>query len=182
MPQKKILFLTNSEYGQANVVLAVAHSLIHLNTEVEYHIASFKALEAPIRAASSYAVETSVLPSAARPLIFHELLAPSYSRTPIVNETSDLTPGFINSARAVLAISEIMLPWEPEEFGEVCKEIMRVVGQVNPDLTIIDPLFSPGLSVCSRLGIKWIVLAPNTIKDFAVPVQPRLAALWKYPM
>lgn len=182
MSPQKILFLTNSEYGQANVVLAVAHSLIHLSADIEYHIASFKALEKPIIAASDYAVQTAAFPSTARPLIFHELCAPPYSRLPIVNETNDLTPGLFNSARAVLAVDSIMLPWEPEQFGKVCKEIMRVLSQVNPDLSVIDPLFAPGLSVCNQLGTKWIVLAPNTIKDFAVPVQPGLAALWKYPL
>jgi hypothetical protein len=30
--------------------------------------------------------------------------------------------------------------------------------------------------------LNWMVLAPNTIKDFAIPLQPRLAMLWKYPM
>jgi hypothetical protein len=182
MSPKRILFLTNSEYGQANVVLAVVHSLIHLSTDIECHIASFEALNKPIKAASEHAIQSAAVPGAARSLIFHELSATSYSRLPIVEETNDLRPGLFNSARAIMAIPEIMLPWEPKQFGDVCNEITRVLAKVTPDLTIVDPLFAPALSVCNHLGVKWIVLAPNTIKDFAVPVQPGLSPLWKYPM
>lgn len=42
--QKRILFFTSSEYGQANVILAVAHELLSLQ-RYQIHIASF----APLR-------------------------------------------------------------------------------------------------------------------------------------
>jgi len=42
--RKKIIFLTSSEYGQANVVLAVAYELL-LRQEHDIHIASFAPLK-----------------------------------------------------------------------------------------------------------------------------------------
>jgi hypothetical protein len=42
--REKIIFLTSSEYGQANVVLAVAYELL-LRQEHDIHIASFAPLE-----------------------------------------------------------------------------------------------------------------------------------------
>lgn len=44
---QKFLFFTNSEYGQSNVVLSVAHELA-LRPNVVVHIASFSALSSRI--------------------------------------------------------------------------------------------------------------------------------------
>lgn len=181
--RKQILFLTNSEYGQANVVLAVAHSLVHIATDATVHIASFAPLANGVRATSKHAVETAPVPAKASPIVFHQINGPPYIRTPVVNEMFDLKPGLINTSRVLLrGVPEAMMPWEPEGFGVVCTEVERILDEVRPDLTIIEPLFGPGLTICNRRGGNWIVLAPNTIKDFAVPVQPGLAALWKYPL
>ena len=78
------------------------------------------------------------------------------------------------------------MPWRPEEFMQIYRDCELILDKVQPDLAVVDPLFSPGLTLCQdhqrQSGLKWTVLAPNTIKDFAVPLQPRLAMLWKYPM
>jgi hypothetical protein len=38
------------------------------------------------------------------------------------------------------------------------------------------------LTACRHRGLHFVILAPNTIKDFAVAVQPKAGMLWKYPM
>ncbi|RFU27663.1 hypothetical protein B7463_g8658, partial [Scytalidium lignicola] len=101
---KRILFFTNSDYGQANVILATVHALVHVASDVEIHIASFHELQAAVYATSQFALSHAPEGSSAKPLVFHGLNA------------------------------------------------------------------------------NWMVLAPNTIKDFAVPLQPGLAMLWKYPL
>jgi hypothetical protein len=76
-----------------------------------------------------------------------------------------------------------MIPWSPKEFLDIYKETGRVFDEAKPDLTIVEPLFTQGLTYCHyRSGVRWMVLSPNTIKEFAVLLQPKLAALWKYPM
>ncbi|KAF4943870.1 hypothetical protein FGADI_13106 [Fusarium gaditjirri] len=69
-----------------------------------------------------------------------------------------------------------------EEFAKLYEQTVHVVEKVEPDLAVVEPLFIQGLTACHHAGVKWIVLSPNTIKDFAIPEQPRLAALWKYPI
>lgn len=184
---KKILMFTNSDYGQANVALATAHALMHAAAHVEVHLASFHGLEGAVKETSDFARKTAPGNSAAQPLIFHPLDGISWgpaSFRPEVGmaEAYDLTPGLVNSAKNVLVIPAIMLPWRPSEFVAIYREAERVLNQVKPDLTVVDPLFTPGLTLCHHLGINWVVLAPNTVKDFAVPAQPRLAMLWKYPL
>lgn len=181
---KKILFLTNSDYGQANVVLATAYELM-LTGDVQVHIASFEALRRSILATDQLAADKSGKPPGR--LVFHSLVGTSQfdaaSRPDVdIFAAYDRPPTTINAARTVLTIEGIMQPWRLEEFVDLYKQTAHVVEQVAPDLTVVEPLFTPGLTLCNHLGLKWIVLSPNTIKDFAVPEQPRLAALWKYPM
>ena len=42
--KRKILMLTNSEHGQANVFLATSRAILAIDPDVEIHFASFKAI------------------------------------------------------------------------------------------------------------------------------------------
>jgi hypothetical protein len=74
------------------------------------------------------------------------------------------------------------VPWQPAEIADIYPQVVEIIGTVGPDLTVVDPLHVPALTAAFNLRLQWMVLAPNTIKDFAVPLQPRAAALWKYPV
>lgn len=74
------------------------------------------------------------------------------------------------------------MPWQPAEIADIYPQVVEIIGTVGPDLTVVDPLHVPALTAAFNLRLQWMVLAPNTIKDFAVPLQPRAAALWKYPV
>ncbi|KAL7905070.1 hypothetical protein GGI35DRAFT_489300 [Trichoderma velutinum] len=185
MPQK-ILFFTNSDYGQANVVLAVAYELAIMSKEVEIHIASFEGLEHAVLGTNQLAMDNSSGKPSSR-LIFHRLRGTSQFEACIgpdldLFKAYDRPPTFFNAARTILCIEGIMQPWSSEEFADLYQQSLDILNHVEPDLTVVEPLFTPGLTLCNHLGVKWIVMAPNTIKDFAIPLQPRLAALWKYPM
>jgi hypothetical protein len=185
--KQKILFLTNSDYGQANVVLASAHALLHIAPDVEIHIASFHRLAGAVRDISKD-FKTNAQPGTDQQrLIFHGINGMSQFEAAMRPETGmteayDRVPGLVNTARNILIIPTILLPWEPDEFGAMYLETEKILNQVRPDITVVDALYTPGLTLCNHLNINWIVLAPNTIKDFAVPLQPGLAILWKYPM
>ncbi|KAF4344787.1 UDP-glycosyltransferase 84B2 [Fusarium beomiforme] len=186
---KRILFFTNSDFGQANVVLATAHALGLACHDAEIHIASFKDLRRGVDEASKFmqAIATQQQIAVPKPFIFHEIegiswgLATKHPDTAIF-ETLELAPGFVNSAKGVAILPAVMVPWSPKEFLDIYKETERVFHEVRPDLAIIEPLFTQGLTFCHYQRVKWMVLSPNTTKEFAVPLQPNLAALWKYPM
>jgi len=183
---KKILFLTNSDFGQANAVLAVAHALlVHHAPKVEIHIASFRGIRDAVAKTSNFALQSA--PAGTAPIIFHELDGLTWGAAawrPEVGfaEANDQPPGFLNSAKSILLIPAVMLPWRPDEFLLIYRQLERVISTVNPDLTVGDALFSPATTLCHYLSTNWVVLAPNTIKDFALPSQPWLAMMWKYPL
>ncbi|KAF5235633.1 hypothetical protein FANTH_11652 [Fusarium anthophilum] len=186
---KRLLLFTNSDFGQANVVLATAHELGLACEDVEIHIASFQDLRSGVGDASRFmqATATQQKKKIPRPFVFHEIEGTSWgpaTKRPemAIFETLELTPGLVNSAKGVAILPAVMIPWSPREFLDIYKETERVFDEVKPDLTIIEPLFTQGLTFCHHRGVRWMVLSPNTIKEFAVPVQPKLAALWKYPI
>uniref|UniRef100_A0A0D2YJ47 Uncharacterized protein n=1 Tax=Fusarium oxysporum (strain Fo5176) TaxID=660025 RepID=A0A0D2YJ47_FUSOF len=186
---KRLLLFTNSDFGQANVVLATAHELGIACEDVEIHIASFQDLRSGVDDASRFMQTTAAQQKkkTPRPFVFHKIEGTSWgpaTKRPetAIFETLELTPGVVNSAKGVAILPAVMIPWSPREFLDMYKETERVFNEVNPDLTIVEPLFTQGLTFCHYRGARWMVLSPNTIKEFAVPVQPKLAALWKYPM
>ncbi|KAK4154439.1 hypothetical protein C8A00DRAFT_32789 [Chaetomidium leptoderma] len=183
---KRILFFTNSDFGQANVVLATAHALLHSAPQVEIQIASFHALKEAVNSTSAFALKTSPHKHA-KPITFHPLdgisWGPATFRPEVgVAAANDLTPGPINSAKNILLIPAVMLPWRPDEFLSLYRQAECILSDVRPDVTAINPIFTPGLTLCHHLKTNWLVLAPNTLKDFALPMQPRSAMLWKYPL
>ncbi|KAK3356802.1 hypothetical protein B0T25DRAFT_474923 [Lasiosphaeria hispida] len=184
---KRVLFFTNSDFGQANVVLATAHALIHNAPGIEIHVASFGALETAVKKTSDYALETAPQSNAKTPITFHRLDGVSWGPATFrpgvgIDEANNRTPNLINSAKTIFLIPSIMLPWHPDEFTFIYHQSSSILSSVNPSLTIIEPLFTPGLTLLNHLSLPWLVLAPNTLKDFALPFQPHLSMLWKYPM
>ncbi|KAK0710775.1 hypothetical protein B0H67DRAFT_583402 [Lasiosphaeris hirsuta] len=113
---KRVLFFTNSDFGQANVVLTTAHALIHVVPGIEIHIASFVALEVAVNKTSDFALGTAPQSIAKTPITFHRLNGISWGSATFrpevgVAEANDLTPGLINSAKVIFLIPSIMLPW-----------------------------------------------------------------------
>ncbi|KAF7552237.1 hypothetical protein G7Z17_g4454 [Cylindrodendrum hubeiense] len=183
---KKILIFTNSDYGQANVILATAYELMLSASNIEIHIASTQGLQRAVEDTTRLAATNAVGDASPR-LVFRTLEGRSQfeaSAGPDVDifEAYDRPVNFVNAAHTILTIDGIMLPWSPEEFTSLYRQSMSVWDDVKPDLTVVEPLFTPALTLCNHTGVNWIVLAPNTIKDFAIPLQPRLAPLWKYPI
>ncbi|KAL6914955.1 hypothetical protein FSST1_012715 [Fusarium sambucinum] len=64
-----------------------------------------------------------------------------------------------------------MVPWTPEEYMEIYWDTQRIYDENNPDSTILEPLYTHGLIFCYYRGVRWMVLSPNTTKEFTVPLQ-----------
>ncbi|KAK2609868.1 hypothetical protein N8I77_003343 [Diaporthe amygdali] len=184
---KKILFLCSSDYGQANVILATAYAILATGAPVQLHIGSEKRMESEVQNAIRLADET--LPATAPHKIhFHAFEGISQFQAMMRPEAGIAQawelplPNFANAAKFMRQFSYGAMPWEPAEVADIYSQIVEIIKSVGPDLTVVDPLHVPALTAAFNLGLKWTVLAPNTIKDFAVPLQPYAAALWKYPV
>lgn len=183
---KKILLAVNCEYGQANVFLAVAHSLQALDPDVQIHIASFAPIASDVLSASEYSKQCT---QGARPWHFHLLDGPFFQQaiaalkgTERLGEALLKSPNFFSTIEVLSWVMNLMLPWNGPEFVQIYKSFVRVVDDVQPDIIVVDSLLSPVLTACRHLKFKHLVLSPNTLKDFATALQPNGAMFWKFPV
>ncbi|ATY63705.1 UDP-glucoronosyl and UDP-glucosyl [Cordyceps militaris] len=179
---KKILMLTNSEHGQANVFLATAHEILQIDDTAQIYICSFPALEQSVDDIRTLHGDRS----ADARLNFVKLSGPSW-KTALFGRTehqfqelNDIRPTIWNVAKAA-KLTRIACPWTSEELCGLVKEIEKVMGDLQPDLIVVDNLFTPAVTICYKLKPNWMVLSPNTYKEFALAKQPDQQYYWKYP-
>ncbi len=174
--------LTNAEHGQANVFLATAHELLQLDPTAQVNICSFPALAPSVESIRQLNNETS---SDSR-LEFTSLPGPSWKEALFgrpehqFESLNDIRPTVWNVAAAA-KLTRIACPWTTEELCSLVKEIEKVIENYAPDLTVVDNLFTPAVTICYKLKPRWMVLSPNTYKEFALAKQPNRQYYWKYP-
>ncbi|TVY20796.1 Glycosyltransferase sdnJ [Lachnellula arida] len=167
---KKILFLTSSEYGQANVILAVAYELL-LRREYQVHLASFAVLEDRIRELNELAATDNSTAA-----VFHTVTGPSSSEALVARDKfiGPFPPGI----RGALDTYRVSLPamanaWDEREYMLGYESCVHILQTVDPDIIVADPLFLQGLDACLKISPKCVVLSPNTFQDILRKRQPR---------
>ncbi|KAF5373765.1 hypothetical protein D9758_000857 [Tetrapyrgos nigripes] len=170
-PTAKILLATNSEYGQANIFLAVACELALRN--VDLHLASFSPLQK--RLTQHGLVDK---------LSFH--LVPGLSFEDALLRTADANmlshpPGVQGALQSYKWMADLLLPWTAEEYHHQLLSIKNIVQECSPSIVVIDSLFLGALDACRELGQRYVVLSPNSPRDFVGMTQPALRGFWKYP-
>jgi hypothetical protein len=184
---KTVLFLSTSEYGQANVSLASAQALLQSDFEVKLHYASFKSLQPAVEAVSAFAKEMS--PYSGHHIEFHEVVGkPLFDalRTMLAKKgyvtPFDVPPARSESSRIIHSLVAGMLPWNGPEYVQIFESLREVIELVKPDITVIDSNFGPALAVCCHIKANYIVLTPQTLVDTLSGQQTRGEALWKFPL
>ncbi|ODA80786.1 hypothetical protein RJ55_03745 [Drechmeria coniospora] len=179
--ERRILMLTNAELGQANIFLAVSHELMRLDSSLKLHICSFAELSTSvesIKASSSDAAKGNIK--------FVPLEGPSWKEALFgrpeheFEELSSIRPTVWNVATAA-KMTRIACPWRSDELCDLVKQIEQVMHDVGADLVVVDALFTPAVTVCYKRKPNWMVLSPNTYKEFVLALQPRRQYYWKYP-
>lgn len=65
-----------------------------------------------------------------------------------------------------------------ENIVQTIKEIEKVIIDVDPDLVVVDSLFAAGRDAADKLGRRWVILSPNTLKDNVIDAQGIRSLLW----
>jgi hypothetical protein len=169
---KRVLLFTNAEHGQANVFLATSHALVQHGADV--HFASFPAIEHTVQCLLGSAVT------------FHRVkgidMKTAYPREEVLNSGLEgRTPSFFDMPTILRLCLHTTMPWSGPDYVEIYRSVIEILQAVKPDIIAIDPAFAPAITACRHMGERFLVLAPNTIKDFAMPFQPAGEVFWKYP-
>jgi hypothetical protein len=181
--RKTVLFMTNEEFGQTNVVLAVVYELLRQN-QLDIHIASWAALE-PRVAALSEKVGREMPDITLQPVQFHTLpFSPMFSmweKNGGSMASIPHPPGRKGMARLQPLVAELFGVWGPKEYVELCEACENLAKKLQPGLIILDPVFPPAHDMCRKLNWNHAVLTPCTLASGLIPGQPWLAGIWKYP-
>ncbi|EPE25405.1 UDP-Glycosyltransferase/glycogen phosphorylase [Glarea lozoyensis ATCC 20868] len=174
---KRIMFFTSSEYGQANVILAVAYELL-LRRKYDIHIVSFEPLKNRIRELNK--MTSSEDPDPAR---FHAV--PIISPMEAVRRQGNIGP-YPAGVRGALKTYRTTLPaiataWDGSEYMAGYEWCLERIHSINPNIIVIDPLFSIGLEACKTAIRNYVVLSPNTFQDILRKQQPFFRQLCRYP-
>jgi hypothetical protein len=191
---KKVLFLTNSERGQANIHLATSHALLaDYHASVDVHIASFAALADAVSRVSDLAIkrinagleDPETTPVQMQGITFHALPGPSYEEA-IVREKitwgqARHLPGLSGFGAFIKLLKKCVLPWIGPEYVQHYHNVLKIITELDPAFVVVDPLFSPAVDAVRSLNRSHAILSPNSFKDIFAAQQPMGRALWHYP-
>jgi hypothetical protein len=181
---KTVLFLTSSEYGQANVVIAVAHELVarHLS---DVHIASFSPLKPRVDGLNmgSY----GVLPQGTKPIYFHTIsglsMMEALARDPDHNLDDLLVPAGIAGALSMQkTVAALACIWKPEEFIRGYQSCKEIINRVRPDIIVVEGFLAQAVDACNSLKKNFVMLSPNTYRELLASQQSQTHQIWGYPM
>ncbi|EOO03753.1 putative diacylglycerol acyltransferase family protein [Phaeoacremonium minimum UCRPA7] len=198
--RKALLFFTNSEWGQANVILATIHEFL-VRDRYEIHLASYSPLKKRVQElfithANSYPRPFTVAftdeertlsleDKVERPsLTFHTIPGLSVAETchrDHIAHTLPHAPGFKGAVASYRRLAEFFIRYTVDEYMETENYAKQTILTVKPALVLAEQGCNPGIDACNELGIPFSILSPNSFKDFEQYLQPRLAILWKYP-
>ena len=182
-PRRAIALLTNSEHGQANVILAVAYELL-LSNDFNIHIISFGELahrveELNERVQVRFSSDSKDAPQA----IFHSIPGHSMKST-WARSGVELPhkPGAFGAVEAIKKGDRILFGWDAAEYLEQYRSCLQELQSIRPVVAVADPMCCQFRDAIETANIPVAVLNATCIGILIAALQPKGAMLWKYPV
>ena len=172
--QRRVLLLTNSEYGQANTFIALTYALAIL-PNVHIHFGSFTDCAARIVKLRDTLTANGTL-GAGSAITFHDIGGPSMEQAigPQVQAASFVhPPGFFGAIKSYQIMSQAVLSWNGEQYVAGVDGCVRIINEVDPHIIAVDNLLNQGYDACIKLERKHLATGPFSLKDICVYEQSR---------
>jgi len=179
MPRKTVLFLTNSEYGQANTILALCAELL-THEDINLHISSFSKLQKRVEW-----LQNRIENATSSTITFHPLndvptIADAVAGR--LGEGGIRHPPSSQDAFVYRLVDDYTVPHEPNDHIKLVNELKHTITNTVPDIVVVDMIFAPGIDACRVLHQRYIISSPLQALDIIRPLQPSLRMLWYYPV
>jgi hypothetical protein len=174
--QRKFLFYSNSEHGQANVLLAVLHELLR-HGDCEAHVASFLPLQTRLHTLEANS-DRLIFHSLPGPLMF-ECIKRQFGGNAdqfIMHSTS-----FRGSSEGARRCADVVCSWTADEYLNTYEFCEHLIQTIDPVTIVIDPVFAHGIDACRSLSLPYTILSPVSLTEMLTSIQPKMAFLWKHP-
>ena len=189
----RVLMLTNVDRGEANVFLATCSALYRANPDVEVHFATLPGLEKDVE--QIYQEARTENSGVKHPIVYHTIDGPCMEdglrqlfarrKTKLYNgafpESFIQTLKFSVTMQAIKDMLPILTPYTGPQMVQLVQSIEGIIKKVDADIVLVDSLMTAGITAVWNLGVNWVVLSPNSIKEFATPFQKGSPGLWKFP-
>jgi len=179
MPRKTVLFLTSSEYGQANTILALCAELL-THEDINLHISSFSNLQKRVEW-----LQNRIENAASSTITFHPLNDVPTTIDAImagIGEDGLRHPPSSQDASVYRMMDVFTAPHEPNDYIKLVNELKHTITNIVPDIVVVDMAFAPGTDACRVLHQRYIISSPLQALDMIRPLQPSLRMFWYYPV
>ena len=175
--QSSVLFLTNKEHGQSNVVLAVMYELL-LSGEVDHiHVASFESFRGRVSEMRELAGNAKLKPEGGRKtsVTFHALPGLSmHEQMKFAQNPPSHRPGFRGAIAQYNRMTQGMGSWDAEVYLGIYGACRDILETVNAGVVVVGHLFSPGMDACNILGIRYFYISSDMFREH----RPSTDSLW----
>lgn len=184
--RQTILFLTNSELGQANVFFAVLYELLR-RSNLDLHFGTFSVLHDKVTELFEQAKrDLSYERSSPSNITFHDLGGKSMTQIlenelRVQGKPATHKSGIRGAFDAYRLLQSLAAPWHGPEYVAMTQNCERLIQSVNPDVVVIDPLLCQGIDACVQLGRQYVILSPNTFKDLTKDYQTKYHVFCEIP-
>ncbi|KAI3321746.1 glycosyltransferase family 1 protein [Xylariaceae sp. AK1471] len=174
-----VLFLTNSELGLSNVLVATADALLQQHPQVQVHFASFPLMGPRLGWISEKR-------RSARSIVFHELPDLSFltamgkvglTLTDIIHP-----PGLAGVSTICRDMPFYVSPWSGEDHITLFQEAIGIIDEVDPALVVLDTFLRPAIDATRNRSRLHAFISPLTPLEIFPLEQPHGSWLWKYPV
>lgn len=189
--RRRVLFLTEADLGQSNIFLAVCDTLGRMGANIDIHLASTSALEAPFRQIIEDVRAATAAPNSTLPppsMTFHKIPGTAFSeqlasKPEMVRRVFNLKKaGPIETPRTIkFLVHDVLATWSGPELVAFHGALKEIITAVDPHLAVCDPLFCRGMTAVVAAKRKCVVLSPNSLLEHSMADQPYGGALWRYP-
>lgn len=178
----RVLFLANSEHGQTNIILALAHELL-LRGDIDIHIGSFPALKKRVDKLLNDNAPLYNSTYASR-IHFHPVRGPS--NTDVFVRTGKRgafhPPGYEGSILGFKSLIEDIWGWNEEEYVDVYQSCREIIDKVQPSVMVVDFFFLQGRDAAHNAGHTAILMNTTALSHIVLGLQKNAAWAWKYPL
>lgn len=91
------------------------------------------------------------------------------------------TPGLKGAVPSYGRLQEFFFHITGADYMEQERSARDIINKVQPAVIIAEQGLSQAIDACYELRRPFVILSPNSFKDFEQRFQPRLGMLWKYP-
>ena len=179
-----ILFLSNDDFGLANVLVATSYALLTEHTDLEIHYAAHSRFEKPLANINTFAAPKAL----SKPLTTHILQGTNFETSVVArvekyakNGTFHHRTGWWEYDGMLRAMKAALQPLEPEQYLSTFRQCVEIIEKVDPAVVVVENQFMPGIEALRHLRRREVMISPSALADGIAQFQPNGQVLWKYP-